>query len=72
VLWEATNHNSWEQEYRNSSGNSKEPRLYTFGDLVEVQRSAAEGRITDTGSLDEWNVGLDYLGMLLNIATAPL
>jgi hypothetical protein len=69
TLWEATTHNSWKEEYKNNLGNLKERRLYTFGDLMEVQRTAAEGRISN--SFDEWNVGLDGLGMLLNIATAP-
>lgn len=44
-------------------------RLRGIGDLMDMQRTQEEG---DRDVLDEWNVGVDGLGMLLTVATASL
>jgi len=69
VLWEAPSEAAWEEEYDFSTGKMEGVQLRTLGDLRDVQ---ASGKLSNVDVLDEWNAGVDGLGMLLTVATAPL
>jgi hypothetical protein len=74
VLWEANSQELWEAEYQIAAVDRQGSQLFDFGDLLLLHQAQSAGRdsVRDNDMLDEWNSGVDGLGMLITIATAIL
>lgn len=68
VLWEARSESIWENEYHINRRDPKWSWPESLGRLSEAQDRSRKGISNDVRQLDEWNSGLDGLGMLINMA----
>jgi hypothetical protein len=71
-LWEANSRSSWEREYNLILADPESRQLCHFGDLLRLQQPTGTEEATNLHGLDEWNTGMDGLGMLITMATAMI
>ena len=64
-IWEARSYSDWENEYV-AFYKSDQPRMSTFGELIEAHKRSAEPHYAQL--IDNWNAGIDGIGHLMNLA----
>ncbi|KAH8683386.1 hypothetical protein BGZ60DRAFT_368473 [Tricladium varicosporioides] len=61
--WEAKTEAQWRKEHNISCSTAT---LHTFGDLMDAHQNLPD--VQSSEKLNVWNVGIDHLGMVLNLA----